>query len=291
MTASKDERAGLLSEMRKRTTALFLLTALMLTGCGTVDEGNRGVKLVWGAAEGDPLSPGLHGYNFFSTDIEEVDVRERKFEEATEASTKDQQVVNTTVALNYRANAENIVEIYSKIGGDPEKWEATILAPQIQEVLKSVTAQYTALELITKRPEVKQKITEELTKLITVSNFDVIRVSVTDFKFSDVYRKSIESKQVAEQQALQAQNELDRNALEVKKIEQQAGAEKSAAITRAEGDAESLRIRSEAAADWHRKIGASATEASLRYFEIQEWNGVAPTYVGGGASMLLPSSP
>jgi len=289
VTASRDVRAGFLGEMPSKNKALFLLSAILLVGCGTVDEGHRGVKLVWGAAQGTTLEPGLHGYNPFSTDIEEVDVKEKKFEQATEASTKDQQVVETTVAVNYIPDPEKIVEIYSKIGRNSESWEPTILAPHIQEVLKSVTAQYTALELITKRPEVKMKITEELTARISVSNFTVTQVSVTDFKFSPVYRASIEAKQVAEQDAQRAQNELERNALDVQKVEQAASSAKAAAILKAEGEAESLRIRAEAAAAFHKKVSAAATSQSLRHLEIETWNGVTPLYVSE-AGMLLPSA-
>ena len=278
--------------MRKHTTSIsILLSTLLLAACGTVEEGHRGIKLVWGAAEGDkPLEPGLHGYNIFTSSIEEVNVQERKFEQVAMAATKDQQMVSTTVAVNFSPSDSKVIELYREIGADPKKWEQTVLKPQIQEVIKSVTAEYTALELVTKRPEVKSKVTEDLMARITMNYFDVPSngVSITDFKFSEVYMKAIEAKQVAEQEAQRAQNELERNALDVQKIEQKAKAEKAAAIAKAEGEAESLRIRAEAAAAFHDKVSKSATSASLRHMEIQTWNGVAPTYVGE-AGMLLPS--
>lgn len=273
--------------MRNRIFRPLLALALTLTACGTVDEGHRGVKLVWGAAQGSALSPGLHTYNPLSTDIDEVDIREKKFQEPTMAATKDQQMVNTTVAVNYSANPESVVEIYSTLGRTPEVWENTIVSPHIQEVLKSVTADYTALELITKRSEVKERITQELTERIHVSNFLVKQVSITDFQFSAAYMAAIEAKQVAEQKAQQAQNELEQNALEVQKITQKAEADKAAAIAQAQGKAESLRINAKAVADWHHEVSKATTNGSLRYAEIQKWNGITPQYVGD-AGVLLP---
>lgn len=271
-------------------TAGVIAASIGLGACATVDEGFRGVKLTWGAAHDDPLDPGMHVKMPIMTTVEEIDIRQRKFEQQTTASTKDQQNVQTTVAINYHADGARAVAIYSEIGKNPKVWETTIIQPQIQEVLKSVTARYTALELITKRPEVKSKITETLIERITLEPFIVEQVSITDFTFSPTYIAAIEAKQVAEQEAQRAQNKLDQNALDVKKLEQQAEAEKNAAITRAEGEAEALRIRAEAEANYHRTISESVTPASLRYSEIEAWDGRTPLYVGD-AGMMLPAAP
>jgi regulator of protease activity HflC (stomatin/prohibitin superfamily) len=263
--------------------------SLLIASCDNVDEGFRGVELTFGAADPGALDPGIHIKAPVVTVIKQIDVRQRKFEQETTASTKDQQNVQTSIAVNYRADGIRAVEIYSEIGHQPEVWEATIFQPQIQEVLKSVTARYTALELITKRPEVKAEITQVLTERITVEPFIVEQVSITDFTFSEVYMGAIEAKQVAEQEAQRAQNKLDQNALDVQKLEQQAKAEKSATITRAEGDAEALRIQAEAEASYHRAISAAATSASLRHAEIERWDGHTPMYVGE-AGIMLPAS-
>lgn len=272
----------------KLKSLAILVSFSTLTACHTVEEGSRGVQLVWGQAEKTPLSPGLYYARLLAHSFKDINVRERKFEQKTSASTKDQQMVDTVVAVNYSAKADKAVEIYSSLGDNPKNWDSTIVSPQIQEVLKSVTAKYTALELVTKREEVKDLVTAELTKRITKSNFTVISVAITDFQFSPTYMLSIEAKQVAEQDALRAQNELERNALEVKKIEQQAEADKAATISKAEGEAESLRIRAEAESAYHKKVGAAATKASVRILEIKKWDGVAPKYVGQ-AGMLLPA--
>lgn len=268
----------------------LLLLLVTASSCSRVNEGYRGVELTFGAAATTPLEPGLHITFPFAQNIAEVDVRQRVFEQKTMASSADEQNVATTVAVNYRLKAESAVDIYASLGQDPVTWESTVFAPQIKEALKSVTARYKARELIAERAKVKAEITELLEDRIGGDHFEVLQVSITDFTFSTKYMAAIEAKQVAEQAAQQAQNELARNKLDVQKVEQQASADAIATLTRVRAEVEATEIRAQADADYHRKLSATATPASLRHMELERWDGTAPLYVGGGASIMLPSS-
>ena len=62
-----------------------------------------------------------------------------------------------SVAVNYSINSLSVKELYSNVGMN---YKATILQPSINEALKAVTSQYTAEELILKRPEVSIKMRE-----------------------------------------------------------------------------------------------------------------------------------
>ncbi len=270
--------------------AAILLTVVSLASCGRVQEGYRGVELTFGAAADAPLEPGLHVTFPFAQRIEEVDIRQRVFEQKTNASSADEQNVATTVAVNYRLKPQSAVDVYASLGQDPVTWESTVFAPQIKEGLKSVTARYKARELIAQRAKVKAEITALLEERISGEHFEVLQVSITDFTFSAKYMAAIEAKQVAEQAAQQAQNELERNKLDVQKVEQQATAEAAATLTRVQAEAQATRMRAEADADYHRKLSTTATPTSLRHLELERWNGTSPLYVGGSASLMLPSS-
>ncbi len=270
--------------------AALLLLVVTASSCSRVNEGYRGVELTFGAAATTPLEPGLHITFPFAQRIAEVDVRQRVFEQKTMASSADEQNVATTVAVNYRLKSESAVDIYASLGQDPVTWESTVFAPQIKEALKSVTARYKARELIAERAKVKAEITGLLVDRIGGDDFEVLQVSITDFTFSAKYMAAIEAKQVAEQAAQQAQNELARNKLDVQKVEQQASADAIATLTRVRAEVEATQIRAQADADYHRKLSASATPSSLRHMELERWDGTAPLYVGGGASIMLPSA-
>ena len=73
-----------------------------------------------------------------------------------------------------------------------------------------MTANYNAEELITKRPLVKSDIEQAIRDRL--NQFDIVTevISITDFEFSALFNKAIESKVEAEQNALRAENDLRR---------------------------------------------------------------------------------
>ena len=131
----------------------------------------------------------------------------QKIETGVRASSKDLQVVSTKIALNYRINKDKANWIYQNLGID---FGNTIIAPAIQESVKSVTAQFTAEELITKRGEVSKSITESLSLRLSANSLLLDNVDIMDFDFSKAFNHAIEVKQVAEQKSLTAKNDLVR---------------------------------------------------------------------------------
>src|SRR5690606_37316157 len=97
----------------------------------------------------------------FVYNIDTISVRTNKLEVDSNASSRDLQDVTTKLAVQYNiiATDENITEIFSEYKLDAE---AIVIAPSIQEAIKSATARYSAEELITKRQEVKKDIFETL---------------------------------------------------------------------------------------------------------------------------------
>ena len=138
----------------------------------------------------------------------------------------------------------------------------------MQEVLKAVTAKYTAEELITKRPAVSEEMRATLAERLLVHNIAVNALSIVGFSFSKIFMEAIESKQTAEQLALKAKRDLDRIKIEAEQK-----------ITAAKAEAESLRLqRANISPDL---IELRKIEANLR--AIDKWNGILPQVTGGGA--------
>ena len=192
-----------------RRGLLALLPIAGLTGCTQVDAGNLGVVTKWGEIQQEALPEGIYFRAPVKTQIINISTRVHKIEADSTASSKDLQVVSTQIALNYRLNAPEIVEIFRNVG-TRRAVESTIIDPALQESVKKATAQYTAEQLITKRQEVKESIAENITATLEKSNVLVTELSITDFKFDPQYQAAVEAKQVAEQRALTAQNDLAR---------------------------------------------------------------------------------
>jgi regulator of protease activity HflC (stomatin/prohibitin superfamily) len=146
-------------------------------------------------------------------------------------------------------------------------FRSRLIDPAIQEAVKAATAKFTAEELITKRPEVKEEMRIALNDRLLANGIIVKDISIVNFAFSPSFNQAIEEKQVAEQRALQAERDLQR--IEI---------EKEQAIAAAEGEAEAIRIKAEALRSNPDLIELNA---------VEQWNGILPTYLMGDAVPFL----
>ena len=158
---------------------LVVILAALATGAFvTVGPGLRGILIRLGAVQERVLDEGLH-FKIPGMDIVEMmDVKTQKVEESGSAASKDLQDVETTIVLNYHVIPAQAWRLRQQIGLG---FEDVKIVPAIHETIKAVTAQYTAEELITKRPLVRQDMTETLREKLKseeegVDDFFVIEV-------------------------------------------------------------------------------------------------------------------
>ncbi|MCC0177853.1 prohibitin family protein [Waterburya agarophytonicola K14] len=152
--------------------------------------------------------------------------------------------------------------IYQRIGDETEII-TRIINPAVAEIVKAATAQKNAEEIITKRKEVKQEIDIELKERLNDYGILVDDVSLVNVSFSPEFTKAIEAKQIAEQQAKQA----DYEALKAEKTAQ-------AEINRAKGQAEAQRLQK-----------LTLTPAFLQKEAITKWDGKFPLVMGGEGTL------
>ncbi|MDA1353972.1 MAG: prohibitin family protein, partial [bacterium] len=198
------------------------------------------------------------------------------------SSSKDLQTVKTEVSVQYSIKGDTAPKTFQKIGLIGQI-EATVIEPAIEESVKSVTARYTAEELITKREVVKTQIQLEIQEFIdtTLNNKDIqngihiANVAITDFNFSEEFNRAIELKVKAEQEALQAKNEKIRRVTqaEAAAAEKQLSADASAYAITVASKARAEAIRREA-----KSLKSNPELIQLRIAE--KWDGKLPQYNG-----------
>ncbi len=267
----------------------FVIIALIVIGVITaasvqiVDSGHRGVLLHWNAVDVTipPLDEGLHFVVPFQDQVVNMEVRTLLFVKATSAASKDLQTVTTEVTVNYAPNPETINILYKEVGLN---YQNRIIAPAVEEVVKQVTANYNAEELITKRPLVKSDIETEITLRLNVFNIETQVISITDFQFSQLFSSAIESKVEAEQKALKAENDLRRIQVEALQAEARSQGIAKGNIAQANGEAEAIRIINAALAN---------NPAYLDWLKTQAWDGRLPLVVGEGGTpfIQIPTRP
>ncbi|MDF1662178.1 MAG: prohibitin family protein [Planctomycetota bacterium] len=248
----------------------FSLLLLVFNTFTIVEPGFVGVVTHFGAVQDEMLPEGLHMVMPFRTKVMSLNTRIQKIEAGASASSKDLQIVTSKVALNFQLDPSKANIIFQNLG---KEYQETIIAPTIQESVKSATAQYTAEQLITKRPEVKSSIYKSIKERLKKNNIIVNEFSIVDFSFSREFNRAIEEKQVAEQAALRAKNDLDRIKIEATQVEAKADGEAKArlAIARAESEAQKL-------------LRETIDEKILMLRSIEKWDGVLPVSMGSDGS-------
>lgn len=256
---------------------LIIIGVVAAQSAQIVDSGHRGVLLHWNAVDTSvpPLEEGLHFVVPFQDTIVNMEVRTLKFVKSTSSASKDLQTVTTEVTVNYRPSPTEVHTIYKEVG---LQYENRVIQPAVEEVVKQVTARYNAEELITKRPEVKADIEEEITTRLNVYNIDTDVISITDFQFSNLFASAIESKVEAEQKAQKAENDLIRIEVEARQLAAQAEGTAAANIAEASGEAEAIRIINEALAQ---------NPFYLEWLKTQAWDGKLPLVVGEGGTPFI----
>jgi prohibitin 2 len=243
----------------------ILLFMVILKPWVQIGAGERGVVLNFGAVRPTVLGEGLHVRIPVQQEIIIMDVKVQKASTDATASSSNLQEVSSTVAINYHIIPDKANIVYQTIGIE---FKERIIDPAVQEVVKAVSARYTAEDLITKRSSVSDAMKSTLTERLLIHNIAVDAFSIVGFSFSKIFMEAIESKQTAEQLAMKAQRDLERIKIEAEQK-----------ITSAKAEAEALRLqRTNISPDL---IELRKIEANLK--AIEKWNGILPQVTGNGA--------
>ncbi|MCQ2479427.1 MAG: prohibitin family protein [Clostridia bacterium] len=230
-----------------------------------VEPGHTGVIVTLGKVKNSTLQEGIHVKAPFVQQVVKIDNRILKLEVETEAFSKDLQTVTTTLAVNYRVDSSKSYSIYKNIGAD---YETVLVTPAINEVLKAITAKYTAEESVTNRALISEGLVKGLNEKLNDIGLYVTDVNIINFDFSEAFITAIEEKQVAQQKLLKAETE------------------KQTAITNAEAEAETIKIKADAEADANNTLNKSLTDKIIEYNKIDKWNGILPQVTGNSSSLI-----
>ena len=287
----------------RRLAALAIaafLALIVLPNCfATVPVGSTGIMLTMGKVEDTALPEGMHFKIPFVQRIVSMDNRVKKLELSTEAFSKDIQTVSATLAVNYRLQTEKTFEIYKTTG---TAYEDNLIVPATHEVLKSVCAQYTAEELISKRAESSDKMRDELDAKLSQIGISITDFNIIDFDFSDEFISAVESKQVAEQLKKKAATEnetaiaqaerekqvsIKQSEAEAERVRIAAEAQAQSTLIAAQAEADAVKLAADAEAYRLEQVGRQLTDKTILNTLADNWNGELPGVIGAGAAGIL----
>ena len=264
-------KPGLIVSLVAGGIGFLLLLGLVFGSYVIVPAGQRAV--IYSSVSGVQMQPLGEGFHFKVPSVQTanyITVQVQKSEYDTTAASKDLQNVQTKLAVNFHVTPDVTPKLFQQYGADIVE---NVIHPAVNETVKAVMAQYPAEELITKREEVKAKIETALSATLSKADVTVDGVYITNFEFSKDYADAIEAKQVAQQQVLKSEQDLQRIKVEA-----------SQKIAQAEAEAKSLSLQRDVITS--NLIALRQIEAFTK--AIEKWDGKLPeTMVGGNTSALL----
>jgi len=252
----------------------------------TIDQGERGVVLHWGAVVGE-AGPGLHFKMPVITSIEKISVQVQKeaFEKLGDADnrlqaySRDQQPATIAMAVNYHVTDASAV--YAQYGS-LINMKQRIINSRAYEQVKNVFGQFDAADAIQKRALLNAEVFAAIRK--SVSGPVVIdSVQIEDISFSSQYESAVEARMQAIVKQQQAEADKQKRIID---------ADASAYEVKAAADAKAHQIevqgKAEAGAIQARGDALRNNPSLPTLVAAEKWNGVLPaTMVPGNTVPFL----
>jgi regulator of protease activity HflC (stomatin/prohibitin superfamily) len=180
---------------------------------------------------------------------------QRPGDDSIRARTNDGQEVFVDASVIYTIDPANVVNLHITW---QNRYTEELVRPLVRGVIRDAASQYGIEEIVsTKRSELEASITEQLTIKMAENDLIMEDFVLRDIHFSEEYAVAVEQKQIAEQQALQAEFVVESKRQEAEQARQIAQGRADAIVIEAKGDAEARLINAEAEAKANELIAAS----------------------------------
>jgi regulator of protease activity HflC (stomatin/prohibitin superfamily) len=211
-------------------------------------------------------------------------------DDSIRARTMDGQEISVDASVIYAIDPTKIIDLHIEW---QDRYQDNVVRPLSRGIIRDIASQYGIQEIVsTKRVEMEQKITDEMTKKLGENNLILVDFILRDLHFTDEYAAAVEQKQIAEQNALQAQFVVQQKKQEAEQARQTAEGQADAVVIAAQGEAQSILLRAQAQAEAWSVLAAVLREnpEMLTYEYIQK---IAPNlqviYLPSNTPLLLPS--
>ena len=252
----------------------MVMISMMFTSCGyeRIDAGYEGIKVnLYGDDKGVDdvtLVTGAVWYNTITTAVYEYPTFVQTVDYAPfSINAKDGSSFTVDPTISLKIVDGKSAEVFKKYRKeDITEVINTTLYNYVRNAFRIQLNNYTTDELVSKREEFEKAIEERLSKELLAENFKLEQMT-SGLQYPQTLVNAIDAKNAAVQEAQKAQNEV----LKIK-----AEAEKK--IAAANGEAQALKIKGDAEAEYNRKIAASLSPLIVQQMMLDKWDGKLPVY-------------
>src|SRR5271170_174300 len=255
-----------------------------------------------------PLGPGLH---FKLPLIEEIDTLQTSLEtyklDKLTVNTVDNQPITVAVGLTYRIPAGAVLKLLYDVGraGNVD------VADNFQRIIADRTAKIFAQQNTTTISENRERLSTALKALLSADLSRLYGIEIVDFQiagitYSESFRASVEAAVKAKNEAVAAENTVNRIRFEAQQAVERANGEAEAKLKLADADRQSTILSAQGRAEGIRLEGESragvlrmnaeilkTTPLVVELAKADRWNGALPLTLleGTGSVPLLSLQP
>jgi regulator of protease activity HflC (stomatin/prohibitin superfamily) len=209
-------------------------------------------------------------------------------DDSIQCRTKDGQQVFIDASTIYSIDPTKLVQLHITW---QNRYEDGVVRPVVRSAIRDAVSQFGVEEIVsTKRAELEKLISDEIKAGLAANNLTMDDFLLRNIRFSDEYAAAVEQKQIAEQQALQAQFVVQQKKQEAQQAREVAQGAADAVVIAAQGEAEAILLRAQAQAQANDVLAKSLTPELLTYTYISK---LAPNvqvmYLPSNTPLLLPS--
>jgi regulator of protease activity HflC (stomatin/prohibitin superfamily) len=203
-------------------------------------------------------------------------------DDSIDLPTKEGQHIRQDISVTYNTSQDQAAEVFRVFrGADIEDIEATFIRRTIITVSQNIAGQMALTDLIANQRGVLQdSIQEHLAAQMVKMGFIVDKVNLGASHLPQAIEAQMQQKMAAQQQAQQAEYELQRQQTLAK-----------AKVAEAEGDAQATLVKAKAMAEGNRVLQETLTPMLIESKAIDRWNGILPQFSGSGAVPFLNLTP
>ena len=286
-------------KLRRLALGVMALVAVLVLLPNTftyINPGYVGIVIhrAGGGVDPTPLGPGVHPRLPFATGIEEYPVFLKTLvltRNGSEASaTNDEINVNSVegqplsldVSLSFEIDPTQTPKLYSTFRTDINMITHGFVKQTIRQALQEVIGQEPVADVIgPKKAEATNRTLALIAQRLAPYGFQVKQFTINELRAPSSVMDAINTKNVMQQQALTAQNELQKN-----QFQAQGDSIKAA------GRAKAITAEAEAQARANELLARSITPTLVQYELTKKWDGKLPQVSGGGTPLIqLPGKP
>src|ERR1700677_104800 len=198
-------------------------------------------------------------------------------DDSIDLPTREGQHITQDISVTYNTSEDIAAQVFKAFrGSDIADIEATFIRRTIITVAQNTAGQMSLSEVISsKRNELQDNIQRNLSVELEKMGFHLDKVNLGASHLPQSLEKQMQEKMAAQQQAQQAEYELQKQQMLAK-----------AEVAKAEGEAQSILVRAKAQAEANRLLQSTLSQNLIQSKAIDKWDGTLPQVSGNSVPFI-----